>query len=209
MNTAGPSNFSVGALAPVLALGALGLGVAALFAPIPFLKPPEVSPAADSTIGPAPRPTPTVKPIVPEDWSRLAESLSKLREPLTQAEIERVVKGEESPPVEPVADTGPVHQPLRWRYIGYITEPDRVAALVLMNDSDQRLIYAGDTFKDSTDPENLDITIISVTETEITIERAGRHERFQLNQAQSEPPSATSPLRPPPTTPRGAPPPRR
>lgn len=210
MTSAGPSNFSVGVLAPLLALAALGLGVVALVAPMPFLRPPQVAPGADTGITITPRPRPTVKPIVPEDWSSLAESFAKLREPLTQAEIETVIHGTLPTPTETQPEPGPMHQPLRWRYLGFIAEPERVAALVLMNDVDQRLLYAGQTLKDESDPEQLDITIVSVTESEIVIERDGQQERFRLNHIAAESAADTSPLRQSPNaSPRGAQPARR
>mgnify|MGYP001462184143 CR=1 FL=1 len=206
MTTAGPSNFSVGALAPFLALAALGLGVVALVAPMPFLRPPQVDPGAATGINITPRPRPTVKPIVPEDWSSLAESFSKLREPLTAEQLKDIVQGTTpEQPVETQPEPGPVRQPLRWRYLGFIAEPERVAALVLMNDTDQRLLYAGQTLTDDADPEQLEITIVSVTDTEIVIEREGQRERFRLSQIAAESPSETSPLRHAPNTPpRGA-----
>lgn len=209
MTTAGPSNFSVGALAPMLALGALGFGIVALVAPLPFLKPPQQVADASSSLAPGPRPKPTVKPIEPQDWSKLEAPLLSLREPLTQAEIETGVHGTQPVAVEPEPDPGPAHHTLRWRYIGFISEPDRVAALVLMNDADQRLLYAGQTLRDSFDPEDKTITVVSVTESEIVVERAGRTERFQMHTPPDEPASATSPLRPTQTPPRNGTPPRR
>lgn len=210
MTTPASSNFAVGTLAPMLALAALALGVLALVAPLPFLRPPErQSDAAPLPLGPS-RPKPTVKPIVPDDWSALAERFSMLREPVSEAQLAGLVQGTAESPVQVEPFSGPSYQPLRWRYLGCIVEPDRVAALVLMNDTNQRLLYPGQRLIDEFDAENLTIEVLSVTDREIVIERAGRQERFQLSLPAPESASATSPLRPAASPPqRGTPPPRR
>ncbi len=200
------SNHTVGSLAPALALAALALGVVALVAPLPFLPAPKPPQVVDQSTTAATRPVPTVTPIVPDNWSAMAEQFAALREPVPDMPLVDPKATEPVVTEVPTTDSGPAYQPLRWRYLGSFVEPNRTAALVLMNDTNQRILYPGQRLIDEFDPDQVTIHVISVTEREIVIDRAGREQRFQLSLPPNEPASATSPLR---TPPRGGTPSRR
>ncbi len=208
----GMGNQSVGSLAPASALAALALGAVVLFAPMPFLRAPEATSARPSLI---PNPEPRTKPrpplLVPEEWSDLAPRLAKLRDTPAPTDL-----ASRTPDTQPTTTTdteaptlGPAPLLLRWRYLGWIQEPDRMAALVLMNDTTQRFFYPGQEVVDDTDSESSPIRILSISENELVISRAGVEERFARTIGESTAPSMLpNPLNPPttsPTTPPGAP----
>lgn len=184
MTSGGASNQSVGALAPILAALALALGVVALVAPMPFLRTPEPPPS--TLLIPQPRAIPEVKPVVPNDWTELASPLSQLRDPIPElATAEPEQPKEDVQPSEGQAPAASTLPPLRWRYLGWIQEPHRIAALILMNDTQQRIIYAGQTVRDEFDTSGHEIQVVSINESEIVVRRDVHEERFR-REPQSE-----------------------
>ncbi len=159
-------------------------GVAALFALfVPIPAPEAKAPPSAPTPGPAADADTKPEDVVvkPEDWKALAALLENLREkpPEQPAVVETDTKEDDLPLPPPI----PVPQPLAWKYRGFIQEPDRLVALVLV-DGAQRFMVEGQVIADSDDPDSK-ITLVAVSPTQLVVNRGGREEKIAYEPAQT------------------------
>ncbi len=156
------------------------VALVALFVPIPTPKPsPTASSAPPGPAAPA-IPKPEDVAVKPEDWKALAATLESLREkPPEKPEV--ADSGEKEPEI-PETPTQPIIQPLAWKYRGFIQEPDRLVALVML-DSVQRFLVQGQDVPDPEEPGTM-IRVVSVSTQELVVSRGGRDEKIPLESAQ-------------------------
>lgn len=153
------------ALAWFVPMGNLGEGSAAPQRPQPIVADP--ASAIDAR---------RLPPFGTPAWTALEPRLMALRDPVEKpVESAVVTDTTEGTPVE--TETRPVETPsfqVAWQYIGYIDDADGLRALITTASMRQRLIHAGETVTDETDPRAQNITVVSITPEELKLERDGR-----------------------------------
>lgn len=184
-------------------LGVLLAGVAAglvFVIPMPFLKPetPVITPPTPPAAPPAEE-----KPFIPETppWAELAGPLTALREPPPAIDP---ATGSATPDAT-VAEAPPPAVELNWRYVGKITEPTRVIA-VLMVDTNQKIVAQGDWIDDPNNP-GTKVEVVGVDGDKVAVDYKGRLIEFALVKQSDEPPAAMGSV--PPALPVRAAPPTR
>lgn len=125
-------------------------------------------------------------PFARPQWSELSETLTLVRLPSggwpATNSVAEAPDEQQSSPDEPRPHMDPRLPPLGWRYVGFITESSGTTALILTSDLRQRLLTEGETLTDPSDPTGSEITVESVTTSEVRISRSGSTETLTLEQ---------------------------